>query len=312
MKVTLGADPEFFVKRSMPLEVAKKTLMEQHEEAAAGKLKKKPRNDPEYTTYVPICGLLGGTKAEPQQIQGLPKGYLQQEDGAAVEFNIPPETDPVEFAKSISKTMRHLYKILVAKGLDQSNIRTIELTKEVLEKFPNLGAIGCDPDFSAYTNLGQPRGTIPADITNVRGAGGHLHIGYDKDVIPPIYLVKFLDLCITLPLLEFDVQGKRRKWWGQAGIYRNKTYGLEYRSLSNFWLFNETLSYAVAKQVFDLLESLEANMIAWQEVYNACNWDAIALHINNENGSEGKKLLHSMCSRNKVLSNLINGMRSIM
>lgn len=306
MKVTIGADPEFFVRK---LYADKFMLVDELEAPQKGK--KKQTLDPEYV-WKPICGLLGGTKLEPQQIQGLPKGYTQQEDGAAVEFNIPPADNVEDFQKSIVRTVRHLGKLLTSKGLEPRwDLRTIELGNEVLEKFPNLASIGCDPDFSAYKNVGQPRGQIPAEISRVRGAGGHLHIGYDKNVIPASFLVQFLDLTITLPMLRFDVQGKRRGWWGMPGIYRNKPYGLEYRSLSNFWIANDILCYGIGKQVFELLDSLERNMIAWQEMYNLCNWDLVQLHIQNENSSEGNKYLETLCARSKVLSDLIKGLRSI-
>lgn len=305
MKVTIGADPEFFVRR-VPGDTKEYVKV-----MAAAKLGIKSEGVAldEYK-WMPICGLLGGTKSEPQQIPGLPKGFLQQEDGAAVEFNIPPAEDIDAFTGAIQKAMRQLGKILYSRGLEATNLRTIELTKELIEKFPNLASIGCDPDFSAYKDIGQPRGQIPDVISNIRGAGGHVHIGYNKDLIPANYLVQFLDLTLALPLLEWDKQGKRRGWWGQAGVYRNKPYGLEYRSLSNFWLFDDTTTFVVGRQVFELLDSIEKNMISWQEVYNSCNWDLVSLHIQNENVKEGRILLDGMCKRNKVLGNLITIMRS--
>ena len=33
----------------------------------------------------------------------------------------------------------------------------------------------------------------------------------------------------------------RKKLYGKAGAYRPKPYGLEYRSLSNFWVFDDKL-----------------------------------------------------------------------
>lgn len=53
-------------------------------------------------------------------------------------------------------------------------------------------------------------------------------------------IIKMFDAYIGLVsvLLDNDTQKNRRKIYGKAGDYREKPYGLEYRTLSNFYLFD--------------------------------------------------------------------------
>lgn len=298
MNVTIGADPEFFVR---PLGMIPK--VNKYGQAMKNVV---AQSRPE---WVPICGQLGGTKKEPLQIPGLPKGYLQQEDGAAVEFNIPPCTDAAEFSKSIGRATSTLISALNKKQLDIIRHNSVLLTPEILTKFPNLAGVGCDPDYSAYEDIGQPRKPLPSSLSMVRGAGGHIHIGYDKTAIPENVLVRLLDLCVCLPFLRYDHQGERRKWWGLPGIHRPKPYGVEYRTLSNFWLFDSTVTYNIASTVFELIESLMRNVIEWQALYNVVNWEGMGNLIKMEDGDAALKMLSGLMENNKVLSLLINDQR---
>jgi hypothetical protein len=81
-----------------------------------------------------------------------------------------------------------------------------------------------------------------------RSAGGHIHIGKNTptgtkaDKIfkkTPERLVNMLDIIVgnTCVLLDrSEGNKKRRETYGRAGEYRLPTHGLEYRTLSNFWL----------------------------------------------------------------------------
>lgn len=292
-QISLGADPEIFV--------ADKTVFNELSEQSKGSRKISQ-------LYTPICGRLGGTKVAPMQMGGLPKGFMQQEDGAAVEFNIPPVYNAEDFCKNITTATTHLQKVLSKQGLSMLTTNSIILTDDVLQKFPNLDAIGCDPDYSAYTAGAIPRGAIPEKYKRIRGAGGHLHIGYNKETIPADVLVKFLDLVLCLPNLANDKQFGRRSWWGQAGVYRPKPYGVEYRTLSNFWVLDAHKMYVIASAVFELMESLGRNMIEWSALYNATNWDALKLLVYAEDVKGSQEFLGHLCKYHKVLSNLISSL----
>lgn len=48
-----------------------------------------------------------------------------------------------------------------------------------------------------------------------------------------------MDLHLGVPSLVLDKDTERRKLYGKAGAFRPKPYGVEYRTLSNFWIWSE-------------------------------------------------------------------------
>ena len=59
-----------------------------------------------------------------------------------------------------------------------------------------------------------------------------------------IDVVKLMDLFIGVPSVVLDTSPgseERRELYGKMGAMRPKPYGLEYRVLSNFWVFDKEL-----------------------------------------------------------------------
>lgn len=102
--------------------------------------------------------------------------------------------------------------------------------------------VNCAKDFCAY-EMKQKDGPVD-QITNgnLRSCGGHIHLGADSLVTngpEPILTVYMMDLFLGIPSLWLDkdpTSPRRRLLYGHAGRYRIKDYGIEYRSLGNFWL----------------------------------------------------------------------------
>lgn len=73
-----------------------------------------------------------------------------------------------------------------------------------------------------------------------RAAGGHIHIGLsEEEKNNKDKIVALMDIVVgnTCVLIDRDPDNaRRRKNYGRAGEHRVKSYGLEYRVLSNFWL----------------------------------------------------------------------------
>lgn len=147
MSFTIGADPEFFLKK-----------------------KGQPFS---------AIGLIGGTKQEPKPLRK--PGFSVQEDNVAVEFNIPPAKTAEEFAENIAYIMSNLKRKL--KGLEFAKESALIFDADQLQH-PKAMEFGCEPDFNAWTKEINPRPT--ATDWQLRSAGGHIHIGTKEDPIEVI------------------------------------------------------------------------------------------------------------------------------
>jgi len=191
--------------------------------------------------YQSSIGLIGGTKEVPADIGA---GCAVQEDNVAVEFNIPPADSFEKFKQSIDYGMKYLEERAAAMNMRLAVHASAEFTPDQL-KHPLALVFGCDPDFNAWTLKKNPRPHAPSQA--LRSCGGHIHVGTDLE---SIHLVRAMDLFLGCPSTILDKDTKRRQLYGKAGCYRKKTYGIEYRTLSNFWIGSEEL----IKWVYDQTE----------------------------------------------------------
>ncbi len=315
-RVTLGADPEFFVAKVS--KVAPKSIGPNPHPWGSQKWQNfelnggNPGPAKVVQTFVPITGLLGGTKEKPIPIPntGHLKDFKMQEDGPAVEFNIPPCGTSPSFGNAIINSLDYLAAYLSTKGLvPLQSTRFVELTDEHFELFPTLRVVGCDPDILAYSENGTTKRPIP-EYGKIRGAGGHIHIGYDKKLIPPQILAKLLDITLLLPLLKDDKQGKRRIFNGLAGLYRDKPYGMEYRPLSNFWIWDQGSTQRISASIFKLMQSLSSNLIDWQAFFNTVPWTRIPEIVRAENVDLAENLIKQF-SENVLYKEVVAHVRQV-
>lgn len=58
-------------------------------------------------------------------------------------------------------------------------------------------------------------------------------------------MIKAMDATVGLESIFLDDDIKRKELYGKAGCFRFRNYGIEYRSLSNFWIkSDESLKWA--------------------------------------------------------------------
>jgi hypothetical protein len=202
--------------------------------------------------------MIPGTKKKPFAV----KHGAVQVDGTALEFNIDPASTKEEFVRNIQEVMAKLKSMIPADAdLDISAVARYE--EEYFRNLPvTAKELGCDPDFDAYTGVETERkqGDRP-----FRTAAGHIHIGWTNGEDPFLAkhyqscrtLVKDLDIWLGLPSVIFDPESKdRRDLYGKAGCFRPKSYGVEYRVLSNKWLQTPELTewaFNQTKAAFDWL-----------------------------------------------------------
>jgi len=196
--------------------------------------------------HIALCGKIGGTKEQPLQVDGLRNGFMVQEDNVAFEFNIPPCNTERAFIDAI-KTMRlHAENVLKDMDLFVSDKASIHFDVTQLTH-PKALIFGCEADYNAYTREENPKPT-PEDSPTLRTCGGHVHVGTDVDAA---LCIQNMDLVLGVPSVILD-GGKeameRRQRYGKAGALRPKGYGVEYRTLSNFWMFTDELVSWVYKQ----------------------------------------------------------------
>jgi hypothetical protein len=232
---TLGADPEVFVGKN--------------------------------GLFVSAHGLVPGDKANPFLVD---KGAVQV-DGMALEFNIDPVINYEQFQDhldTVFSTLKDMvpdYEILHQAAVELDPTYKLSLPEDVLQ-------IGCNPDFNAYT---EEMNKSPDETCDIRAAGGHLHIGgifSPEDTSKARYslslrLARLLDKHVGVYSVIWDKDTLRRKVYGAAGSLRFKDYGIEYRSLSNSWLFNPKITKFVYEGVTKAVEELREGKDVEGEVY---------------------------------------------
>lgn len=108
---------------------------------------------------------------------------------------------------------------------------------------------GCMPSQNAYGLEGLKGSGREVPF---RSAGGHIHFGIGKKTkAQHVKIVKALDAILGVACVAFFAKydnPKRRQMYGLAGEYRTPPHGLEYRPLSNAWMFHPL----IMNIVFDL------------------------------------------------------------
>lgn len=213
---------------------------------------------------VSAIGIIPGTKQRPHD---TPHGSIQV-DNILAEFNSRPSASLSEFITNHKLILKDLEEVIKPMDLRLDFIASI-LADESLLSDPSSRIAGCEPDFDAWhLSVNEPADYL---FNNTRGAGGHLHISFDQAVGSPearLKMVRALDLVLGVPSVIHDDDKERRKYYGKAGAFRPKDLqendpydGVEYRTLSNFWLRSESLMtfvYNGIVQAYNNLNDLSA------------------------------------------------------
>ena len=88
---------------------------------------------------------------------------------------------------------------------------------------------------------------------------GHISIGWDDFTQDQqLDIIKAMDATLGLESVLLDNDAERKKLYGKAGCFRFTAFGIEYRSLSNFWIkTDESLQWAwnTTMKAIDLVNS---------------------------------------------------------
>lgn len=157
-------------------------------------------------------------------------------------------------------------------------------------------SLGCMPSFNVYKDELELPKINPRSLP-YRSAGGHIHFGCGKlDEKRLERIVKGLDAilgvaCVSL-FQKYD-NPARRKMYGRAGEYRTPPHGLEYRTLSNAWMFHPTMTYLT----FDMAR--KAFMFADYDLMD--NWKATEEEVRTCINNCDVELAQKILARNKEM-----------
>jgi len=214
LKILIGCDPEVFV------------------------------HNPASGTFISGHGLVPGDKYNPFAV---PYGAVQV-DGCALEFNTDPADNADQFVHNVFAVFNQLKSM--TPGYELTAIPAVEFEKKYWRSaVPEIAKeLGCEPDFCGWTGRTNKR---PNGVGALRTGSGHVHIGWGSDFDPTIggehyelccEIAKQMDYYLGMYSVLWDPDPTRRTLYGKAGAFRPKSYGIEYRVMSNAWLNNPLLA----------------------------------------------------------------------
>jgi hypothetical protein len=275
--VRLGCDPEFFLKN-------KKTIVES-------------------INIIPPEGLELGVYG------GTPPGKIIR-DGLQVELNPLPKGCREQIAVEVAISLDALHHKLIKdnSGVSLSFNGVISLSeKEMKNLHDESKKFGCAPSNNIYTKE-QSKITVNPENYSYRSAGGHIHLGHcDSELMRDVFnknteiVIELLDIICgnTCVLVDRDpMQQERRKVYGKAGEYRLPPHGIEYRTLSNFWLNNYQLfglAFGLARQAVEVAANIHLyeyqlkTKSPYRIILESINRDDIISAINNNDYKLAKR-----------------------
>ena len=110
-------------------------------------------------------------------------------------------------------------------------------------------------------------------------------MGYDNNNIDTsIAMLRYIDAYVGLPSILYDTDNERRSLYGKAGCFRLQPYGFEYRTLSSYWIENESRLRFIWRQVEYALYNFEHGTYLPDSAY-------IVKAINNNDVALATKLI---------------------
>ena len=224
-------------------------------------------------------------------------------DGVQIEFNPSPGRCREDMGYFLGRLLTAAAAAANAKGFRISLRQADDITPENLaELSPEVRRFGCDKSFNTYFE-DSPAGSLDGDIYLRRACGGHIHVSPTRTIfasvkagdyvdvdkrtrLVPIFDVLVGNTCVLIDRDEHQVE--RRKYYGRAGEYRLPKYGIEYRTLSNFWLRN----YVLMSMTFGLMR--EAVAILHQTLVNEFHKDGPNLEAELMSRVDLKKIIKAI------------------
>lgn len=254
-------------------------------------------SDPEFMVvspkgeYVSAIGKVPGTKEDKLS---LGNGHYAFHDNVLAEC-CPKYGSTKEEVVANFRDCFQLYANVVAPFRLKAQASNTYPAKECLD--PAALEFGCDPEFNAY-DMATVNAPKCEKGNTFRSGGGHIHLGHCKGDNYPLldfmgrwWLTRLMDVFVGIPSLLLDndpTSQARRKLYGGAGNMRPQDYGIEYRTLSNFWLATPKLvelMHDLCGFVLDFMQQNEQHQDVWIK-----HADAVRAIINSGDRKAGQTL----------------------
>ncbi len=173
-------------------------------------------------------------------------------------MNLRPARTFLEFISSFKQCILGVENFLGKKGYHLEVVASLDFPPSEVDDL-EAGMFGCKPEYCIYNktedgNIGRVTPPYMPEGSTFRSCGGHIHIGHPIANIRlggrPANVVKLMDALVGVMAILLDKDPSslpRRKLYGGAGSHRVTPYGVEYRTLSNFWLNNYGLANVIYK-----------------------------------------------------------------
>lgn len=209
-----------------------------------------------------------GTKDMPYDVDG---GNIQR-DNVAFEIAVDYMYSCVDLIDNLRSVLRQGSKKLPKRYRLSCIPSGIYSDKEL--KHPEAKEFGCDADYDAKTgNVNEFSGKVDP---NLRSFGFHVHTGWGEGRIDPRIHVLASDLTLGLFSAMKDnseAAMQRRLLYGKPSCYRIKPYGVEYRTLSNYFCKSPRLIKIVylLNQIACAISSQPGHMLENVDMYEVSN-----------------------------------------
>lgn len=231
----------------------------------------------ESSEFVPAEGVMDHSKysAKPAIVR----------DGVQVELNPSPSMCRAAVVNQVGRLIVDLSKQAGEKGGDISFEPVVHLSKDDMEKLSEAARkLGCLPSKNLHDSSATVK--VGSDF-RTRSAGGHIHIGLSIYNKQPERLVALMDVLLGNTQVMIDRSpdaAERRKTYGRAGEFRLPPHGVEYRTLSNWWLISsQMMSFVMGMTRLATHIWLQASTpTAKPSSYKSSNgqWDSFGTQLN--------------------------------
>lgn len=236
--------------------------------------------------YISAEGIIKGSKHDPHFfVEGNPY-YATSLDNVMAEFCIPPAINANDFHYYIQSAICFVEDQLPDNVIIKAEPSVIFNSHHLRSE--NANVFGCDPDYDAWKGGVINDKPDTSALPNLRSCGGHIHIGYENPNQGfNMDIIRAMDIFVGLPSILQEPDNKRKQLYGKAGAFRHKKYGVEYRTISNYYINSEVLTKWVFNSTHQAIDFVNKEIEISKE-----EGDAVIIAINKND----KSLAKTMCN----------------